>query len=149
MGSELKKSSTKAEAAQRMHARLTQANALKSERGACDDPIADTLIAAFRLGIRGSGRKTCRYHTPQSRLRRYTAAGRYPGLCAACARGLALTVTTALANRIDVQGCRRAAAARAVTSVGVQTANPRGASLAVDGVPVYGSSITGEVPRGA
>ena len=112
---QLKNSSTKAEAAQRMHARLTHAGAPESERGSRDDHIADTLITAFRLGICCSGRKawTCRYGTPESRPRRHAAAGRHPGLCAACARRLAPTVTSALANRIDVPGCRRAAAARA------------------------------------
>lgn len=142
-------SSTNAEAAQHMHARLTHANALRSEQGARDERIADTRSAACRLGIGGPGRKTCRCHARQCRQRRYTAARRCPALCAACARGLALTVTTALANRIDVQGCSRAAAAWAVTSVRVQTATPRAASLAVDGARVHGSAATtGAVPRG-
>ncbi len=111
IGWQLKKSS--AEAVQRMHARLTHANAPESERAPRDGHVADTLIAAVRLGIRGSRRRasTCRYRTPESRQRRHAPAGRRPGLCAACARRLAPTVITALANRIDVQGCRRAAAA--------------------------------------
>ena len=91
-----------------MHAKLTQAIARKSEAGPRDYDIADTLIPGFELRIRRSGAKvwTYRYRTQDGRQRRYVV-GRFPGLGAAGARRLALTVAADVANGTDVQARKR------------------------------------------
>ena len=72
-----------------MHAKLTQAIALRSEPDSRDYGIADTLIPGFELRVRRSGVKvwTYRYRTPEGRQRRYVV-GRFPGVGAAGARRL-------------------------------------------------------------
>ena len=92
-----------------MHAKLTQAIARKSEAGPRDYDIADTLIPGFELRIRRSGSKvwTYRYRTAEGRQRRYVV-GRFPGVGAAGARRLALTVAADVANGTDVQARKRA-----------------------------------------
>lgn len=95
--------------AARMHAKLTQVIAHRSEPTSRDYDIADTLIPGFELRVRHSGTKvwTYRYRTPEGHQRRYVV-GRFPGLGAAGARRLALTVASEVANGTDVQARKRA-----------------------------------------